>query len=164
MGRDVGRLGVGRCCRRGHRHRDHQDHQDRRRDLCVAGSRRQDEHHQDHQGHRYVARSHQDERRRDHQGRLGVARSHQDERHQDHQGHRHRRDEARTCCHQRDLQEHRRRDERYLEEVGLDGQTPTSVVRCQEAEELGDPLAMWAVVEALRRGHQERWERRRAHE
>ena len=161
MGRDVGRLGVGRCCRRGHRHRDHQDHQDRRRDLCVGGSRHQDEHHRDHQGHRYVARNHQDEHHRDRQGRLAVARSHQDERHR---GHRHRRDEARTYCHQRDLQVHRRRDERSPEEVGLDGQKPTSAVRCQEAEELGDPLVMWAVVEALHRGHQERWERRRAHE
>ncbi len=161
MGRDVGRLGVGRCCRRGHRHRDHQDHQDRRRDLCVGGSRHQDEHHRDHQGHRYVARNHQDEHHRDRQGRLAVARSHQDERHR---GHRHRRDEARTCCHQRDLQEHRRRDGRSLEAAGLAGQKPTSAVRCQEAEELGDPLVRWAVVEALHRGHQERWERRRAHE
>jgi hypothetical protein len=126
----------------------------------VVGSHHQGERHRDHQGHRYVVRNHRDERHRDRQGRLAVARSHQDERHQDHQGHRHRRDEARTYCHQRDLQVHRRRDERSPEEVGLDGQKPTSAGRCQEAEELGDPLAMSAVAEALRRGHQEH----RAHE
>jgi hypothetical protein len=123
----------------------------------VAGSHHRGERHQDHQGHRFAARSHQDEHHQDHQGRLGVARSHQDERHQDHQGHRHRRDEARTYCHQRDLQVHRRRDGRYPEAVGLAGQKPTSAVRCQEAEESGDPLAMWAVAEALHRPRQERW-------
>ena len=116
----------------------------------MGGSRHQDGHHRDHQGHRYVARNHQDERRRDHQDRLGVARSRQDERRR---GHRHRRDEARTYCHQHDLQVHRRRDGRSLEEVGLAGQKPTSAGRCPEVEELGDQLAMWAVAEALHQGH-----------
>lgn len=87
-----------------------------------------------------------------------MARSRQDERHR---GHRHRRDEARTYCHQHDLQVHRRRDGRSLEAAGLDGQKPTSAGRCQEAEELGDPLAMSAVVEALHQGHRGR---HRAHE
>ena len=155
--RDVGRLDVGRCYHRGRRRRDHQDHQGHRRDRpCAAGSRHQDERHRDHQGHRCVARSHQDERHRGHQGHQGhqdEARSHQDERHRDHQ---HRQDEARTYCHQHDLQVHQRQDGRYLEVAGLADQKPTSGVRRQEVEELGDPLVMWAVVEALHRG---RWER-----
>ena len=102
------------------------------------GRRRRD--HQDHQGHR-----------RDRPCAAGSR--HQDERHRDHQ---HRQDEARTYCHQHDLQVHQRQDGRYLEVAGLADQKPTSGVRRQEVEELGDPLVMWAVVEALHRG---RWER-----